>query len=99
MTGTRPRLKDVIYPSRIRLNWLKAASILPEGTAIKGKVKRGETVTELENETIGENIVMSQTDSEALGVGQYTFILTYYIIEPFSIISQLVADIRIIPEQ
>ena len=96
------RLKSVIFPSRTNLIWENAVLQLPDGISIKGKMIRDANgdERELENEVIGNDIIMKDTGGQPLPVGKYTFILTQYRISPYApIFPQIKAKIDIIPEE
>ena len=96
-----PKLKSVIFPNRISLIWENAILLLPEGTSIKGKVVRANGFErELENETVGNNIVMNDEGVEPCPVGKYTFILTHYRVSPYApLFPQKKMEIEIIEEE
>jgi len=95
------KLKSVIFPNRISLVWENALLSLPDGTSIKGKVVRGNGFErELENETVGNNIVMKDNGLEPCPVGKYIFILTHFRVSPYApFFPQKKLEIDIIEEE
>lgn len=95
-----PKLKPVIFPSRIKLVWENVLLKLPAGQTLKGKAKRGSTERQLTTTTQGDNLVMQDTETEALPVGKYTLIITRYVAEPYApIFPQIEMEIEVIEEK